>query len=52
MPSKDLVQVVAYVEPDIKKLLDAKVQGSQVRMSMSSYIAMLIRRDLKGKKAA
>lgn len=52
MPSKDLIQVVAYIAPELKKLADQRISQSEARMTMSSYIAMLIKRDLLKRKAA
>lgn len=51
MPTKDLKQVVAYIKPALKKLAESKVRASDIPMTMSGYIATLIRRDLEKKGA-
>ncbi len=51
MPTKDLEQVVAYIKPALKRMAVSKVRASDVPMTMSGYIATLIRRDLEKKGA-
>lgn len=43
MPSKNLQQVVAYVDPDIKAKIEKELAKSKYRASVSSYIECVLR---------
>lgn len=51
MPAKNLVQVASWIKPTLKKQAEKKLANG-VRMSMSSYIEHLIRKDLEQKGTA
>ncbi len=46
MPTNDLVQVVAYIKPALKKKATKKIEGNGHRITMSAYIEGLMRKDL------
>lgn len=50
MSTRDLIPVTGYIRPEVKRLVDLIVQEGERPMSVSAYIALLIQRDLKGKK--
>lgn len=50
MPTK-LAQIVAYIDPALKKALQKEIQRSGNRISISSYIEGLVRRHLEAKGA-
>lgn len=52
MPTKELIQVVSYIKPSLKKLAEKRITESEVRMSMSGYISMLMSKDLQSKRSA
>lgn len=49
MPTKSLCQVVAYIPPDLRKLLDKEVTRTRPRTSTSSYIESVLRQHLEKK---
>ena len=56
MAAKNLVQIVAYVSPELKALIEQDRRKSRQRISMSAYIEHLLQRhfdqDAKARKGA
>jgi hypothetical protein len=51
MPSQTLCQVVAYINPDLKKLIEKDIRKSGRRTSTSAYIESILKQHLEKKSA-
>jgi hypothetical protein len=47
MANKNLIQIVTYISPDLKALIDQERRNSGQRISMSAYVESLLRRHFE-----